>query len=69
MNLTKSKLDEQHRIFEEGIDKAIEHIKLIHISTLLDIPDDIRERLYKATDEGTLVVTQKGDVEFLKHKE
>lgn len=66
MNITKTELDKKLATFEAGIDKAEEHIKLIHMSTLLAVPDDLRERLYKATDAGTLVISEDGDVEFAK---
>lgn len=66
MNITKKELDKQLATFEAGIDKAEEHIKLIHMSTLLAVPDDLRERLYNATDAGTLIISDDGDVEFAK---
>lgn len=68
MNITKSEIDKRTKTLEEGIDKAIDHIKLIHISTLIALPDeeDLRKRLYDATDNGTLIVTEEGDVQFTK---
>lgn len=68
MNITKSEIDKRTKTLEEGIDKAIDHIKLIHISTLIALPDeeDLRKRLYNATDNGTLIVTEEGDVQFTK---
>lgn len=68
MNITKSEIDRRTKTLEEGIDKAIDHIKLIHISTLIALPDeeDLRKRLYDATDNGTLIVTEEGDVQFTK---
>lgn len=68
MNITKSELDKRNKAFEEGIDRAIEHIKLIHISSLISLPDDddLRKRMYDATDAGTLVITENGDVQFTK---
>lgn len=68
MNITKSEIDKRTRTLEEGIDKAIDHIKLIHISTLIALPDeeDLRKRLYDATDNGTLIITEEGDVQFTK---
>lgn len=68
MSITKSELDKRTKLFEEGIERAIEHIKLIHISTLIALPDDedLRKRMYDATDAGTLVITDEGDVKFTK---
>lgn len=66
MNITKSELSKQEATFEAGIDKAIEHIKLVHMSTLLAVPEDLRQRLYDATDAGTLIITEDGDVQFTK---
>ena len=64
MNITKQQLDKNTATFEAGIDKAIEHIKLVHLTTLLAVPEDLRERLYAATDAGTLVITEDGEVQF-----
>lgn len=68
MSITKSDLDKKNKLFEEGINRAIDHIKLIHISTLIALPDDedLRKRMYDATDAGTLVITDEGDVQFTK---
>ena len=68
MSITKSDLDRKTELFEQGIDRAIDHIKLVHISTLIALPedDDLRKRLYEATNSGTLVITDEGDVKFTK---
>lgn len=71
MNYTKSGLAElqaQLADYEEkltkGIQTAIKHVKTVHGSTLLAVPDDLEERLLDATDRGDLVIREDGAVNF-----
>lgn len=71
MNYTKSGLaDLQAQLadyedkLKKGIATAAKHVKAIHNSTLMAVPEDLEERLLDATDRGDLVIREDGAVHF-----
>lgn len=60
----EDELAEYRQIFETGIATATKHVKAVHMSTLLDVPDDLEQRLWDATDRGDLIIRADGAVSF-----
>lgn len=61
----EKQLAEYRDIFEKGIKTATEHVKAIHLSTLLNVPDDLEQRLWDASDRGDLIIRKDGAVSFV----
>ncbi len=61
----EKQLAEYKRIFEAGIATATEHVKAIHLTTLLSVPDDLEQRLWDASDRGDLIIREDGAVSFV----
>lgn len=61
----EEQLAEYRSIFETGIATATDHVKAVHLTTLMNVPDDLEQRLWDATDRGDLIIREDGAVSFV----
>lgn len=60
----QKELLEYETIFNKGIEAAVDHVSTIHMSTLLNIPTDLDQRMKDASDRGDLIIREDGAIQF-----